>query len=326
MIDIIIPVYNTPIRDLNRCLNSILKQTYKSYKVYIIDDGSKASISRYLDNYVNNKPNFHVRHIPNGGASNARNIGLRLSKSEYVTFLDSDDTFTPNFLSEAIKILQDNNLDIVVGGYNEVADSYVYKIRKSKSGFHLYDDNHTIKYFNKLISSKLSKDNLELDSTPTGRIYTKLYKRSVFKDVYFNRNISISEDTLFLIDIMKNVNRIGVVPNIWYNYYQNYYSIVHKSITNNDINHLLDFINEIYKRMLKCRNRRLKNAYRYRIFKTSCDLYNKLIKTKLMDPKDIFSMNLFRKTFSELDFTDYCNVTKKEMDTYKKLLNYIEFE
>lgn len=324
MIDIIIPVYNTPIKDLNRCLNSILKQTYKSYKVYIIDDGSKASISRYLDNYVNNKPNFHVRHIPNGGASNARNIGLRLSKSEYVTFLDSDDTFTPNFLSEAIKILQDNNLDIVVGGYNEVADSYVYKIRKSKSGFHLYDDNHTIKYFNKLISSKLSKDNIELDSTPTGRIYTKLYKRSVFKDVYFNRNISISEDTLFLIDIMKNVDRIGVVPNIWYNYYQNYYSIVHKSITNNDINHLLDFINEIYKRMLKCRNRRLKNAYRYRIFKTSCDLYDKLIKTKLMDPKDIFSMNLFRKTLGELDFTDYIDVSKKEKDTYNKLIKYIE--
>lgn len=324
MIDIIIPVYNTPIKDLNRCLNSILKQSYKSYKVYIIDDGSKASISRYLDNYVNNKPNFHVRHIPNGGASNARNIGLRLSKSEYVTFLDSDDTFTPNFLSEAIKILQDNNLDIVVGGYNEVADSYVYKIRKSKSGFHLYDDNHTIKYFNKLISSKLSKDNIELDSTPTGRIYTKLYKRSVFKDVYFNRNISISEDTLFLIDIMKNVDRIGVVPNIWYNYYQNYYSIVHKSITNNDINHLLDFINEIYKRMLKCRNRRLKNAYRYRIFKTSCDLYDKLIKTKLMDPKDIFSMNLFRKTLGELDFTDYIDVSKKEKDTYNKLIKYIE--
>lgn len=324
MIDIIIPVYNTPIKDLNRCLNSILKQTYKSYKVYIIDDGSKASISRYLDNYVNNKPNFHVRHIPNGGASNARNIGLRISKSEYVTFLDSDDTFTPNFLSEAIKILQDNNLDIVVGGYNEVADFYVYKIRKSKSGFHLYDDNHTIKYFNKLISSKLSKDNLELDSTPTGRIYTKLYKRSVFKDVYFNRNISISEDTLFLIDIMKNVDRIGVVPNIWYNYYQNYYSIVHKSITNNDINHLLDFINEIYKRMLKCRNRRLKNAYRYRIFKISCDLYDKLIKTKLMDPKDIFSMNLFRKTLGELDFTDYIDVSKKEKDTYNKLIKYIE--
>lgn len=326
MIDVIIPVYNTPIKDLNRCLNSIFKQSYKKYKVYIIDDGSKESISRYLDSYVTDKKNFFVKHIPNGGASNARNIGLKVSKSEYVTFVDSDDTITPNFFSEAVKILEDNNLDMVVGGYNEVADNHVYKIRKSKVGFHLYDDNHTIKYFNKLISSKLSKDNLELDSTPTGRIYTKLYKRSVFKDVYFNRNTTISEDTLFLIDIMKNINRIGVVPNIWYNYHQNYYSIVHKSMNSNDINHLLDFINEIYKRMLKCRNRRLKNAYRYRIFKTSCDLYEKIIKTKLMDPKDIFSMNLFRTTLGELDFTDYCNVTKKEKDIYKKIISYMEFE
>lgn len=323
MIDVIIPVYNTPIKDLNRCLNSILKQDYKDYKVYLIDDGSKDSISMYLDNFVKGKNRFTVKHISNRGVSNARNIGLKLSNSEYVTFIDSDDTITSHFFSEAVKILEDNNLDMVVGGYNEVADSHIYRIRKSKQGFHLFDDNHTIKYFDKLISTKLSKDNTEIDSTPTGRIYTKLYKRSVFKDVLFNRNITISEDTLFLIDIMKNIERIGVVPNIWYNYYQNYYSIVHKNTTDKEINNLLDFINEIYKRMLKTRNRRLKNAYRYRIFKTSCDLYDKLIKTNYIDPKEVFSMNLFRATLTDLDISDYIDVSDKEKKYLEIFLNFI---
>ena len=323
MIDVIIPVYNTPIKDLNRCLNSILRQDYKKYKVYIIDDGSKDNVSMYLDNYVRDKKNFYVKHISNGGVSNARNIGLKLSNSPYVAFVDSDDTLTDHFFSESVSILEEHNLDMVVGGYNEVADSYVYKIRKCKSGLHIYQNKRLVRYFDKLLSSKLSNDNIEIDSTPTGRIYTKLYKREVFDNVLFNRNIKISEDTLFLIDIMKNIKKIGVTSNIWYNYYQNYYSIVHKSTSEKDINILLDFINEIYKRMLKTKNNRIKNAYRYRIFKASCDLYDKIIKTKLIEPKEIFSMNLFRKTFSELDINCYIDVSNKEKEYYNKLLNYI---
>ena len=63
MIDIIIPVYNTPLNDLERCLNSILSQTFNDYKVYIIDDGSNNDTKEYLDNYAKGKNNFIVKHI-----------------------------------------------------------------------------------------------------------------------------------------------------------------------------------------------------------------------------------------------------------------------
>ena len=76
MIDIIIPVYNTPIDDLERCLNSILIQTYNNYLVYIIDDGSNIETKTFLDNYATGKNNFIVKHIENGGVSNARNYGI----------------------------------------------------------------------------------------------------------------------------------------------------------------------------------------------------------------------------------------------------------
>ena len=60
MIDIIIPVYNTPLNDLERCLNSILNQTFKNYKVFIIDDGSNNETKEFLDNYIKNKNDFIV--------------------------------------------------------------------------------------------------------------------------------------------------------------------------------------------------------------------------------------------------------------------------
>ena len=111
MIDIIIPVYNTPKIDLERCLNSIIKQTYRNYKVYIIDDGSNDITKNYLDDFVNNKNNFIAKHIKNKGVSNARNLGIDISNSKYITFVDADDTIEKNFL-EANNVKMDRNLYI----------------------------------------------------------------------------------------------------------------------------------------------------------------------------------------------------------------------
>ncbi len=99
MVDIIVPVYNTPLKDLERSLNSIYNQTFKNYLVYIIDDGSNDLTKDFLDNYVKDKNNFIVKHIVNSGVSNARNLGIQLSNNKYITFVDSDDTLEDNFLS-----------------------------------------------------------------------------------------------------------------------------------------------------------------------------------------------------------------------------------
>ena len=114
MIDIIIPVYNTPKKDLERCFESILRQTFKNYKVYIIDDGSNYETKSFLDDFVQDKHEFNVEHILNGGVSNARNVGIDLASSKYLTFLDSDDTLENNFLEEAFDLIQKYDLDLVV--------------------------------------------------------------------------------------------------------------------------------------------------------------------------------------------------------------------
>lgn len=267
MIDIIIPVYNTPIEDLNRCLESIVNQTYKDYKVYIIDDGSNELTKEFLDNYIKDKNNFIVAHIDNQGVSNARNLGIDISNSKYITFVDADDTIEKNFLGEAYGLIEKNNLDIIIGGYNEIKEKVIVKTRLSSKGLHIYEESNIDNFMEKLLTSKTNDNNKELADCPTGRIYTRLFKRDSIGNLRFDVNVHMSEDTLFMIDYTNQVNRIGVIDKVWYNYYINEYSISNGTKKEKMINNIDVFIKKIEKRM-ECESKEnIKKAYLSRIDK-----------------------------------------------------------
>lgn len=269
MIDIIIPVYNTPTNDLERCLQSIQNQTSRNYLVHIIDDGSNEETKNYLDEFVANKDNFTVTHIPNGGVSNARNIGIDISTNEYLAFVDADDTVERNLIEESSKLIKDNNLDIVIGGYNEIKNNEITKVRQSMPGLHIYEGETIINFFEKLLTSKTNETNQEIGDCPTGRIYTRIFSRKSLGDLRFNKNIKMSEDTLFMIDYMDKVKRIGVTNSIWYNYYINDYSISNGTKKEKMINNIQGFIEEITKKFNQEENTRLKDAYNARIIKAT---------------------------------------------------------
>lgn len=269
MIDIIIPVYNTPLDDLERCLNSILNQSFKDYNVYIIDDGSNDYAKEYLDNYIKDKQNFVVKHITNGGVSNARNTGIDLSSSKYIAFVDSDDTLEENFLEESYSLAFNNNLDVIIGGYNEIKNDKIIKTRLSLPGLHIYEGKTIDNFLEKLLISKTNENNKELGDCPTGRIYTRLFKRESIDSLRFNTNVHMSEDTLFMIDYTYQVERIGVINKVWYNYYQNDYSVSNATNKEEMISNINEFIQEIKKRMNNESNDNIKKAYQQRIEKAN---------------------------------------------------------
>lgn len=269
MIDIIIPVFNTPSSDLERCFKSILNQTANNYKVYIIDDGSDKETKIFLDEYVKDKDNFIVKHILNGGVSNARNIGMSISKSQYLTFIDADDTVENRFLEEAYNLINDNDLDIVIGGYNEIKDNNIIRTRLSLPGLHIYENDQINNFFEKLLSSKTNDNNQEIGNAPVGRIYTRLFKRKSIGNLKFNTNVHMSEDTLFMIDYTYQVKRIGIVDKVWYNYYINDYSISNSTKKEKMINGINEFLNEVELRQEHETNKVLKRAYQKRIDKAN---------------------------------------------------------
>ena len=269
MIDIIIPVYNTPLLDLERCLNSILNQNFNNYKVYIIDDGSNKETKDYLDDYTKDKDNFIVKHINNGGVSNARNLGIDISNSKYITFVDADDTIEKNFLEETYELIDDNNLDIIIGGYNEIKNGVLTRKRLSLPGLHIFEGKKIDLFLEKLLTGKTNDNNKEIGDCPTGRIYTRLFTRDSIGDLRFDTSIHMSEDTLFMIDYTNKVKRIGVVDELWYNYYINDYSISNGTKKEKLEHNINEFIEEIEKRMNKDENKSLKKSYQARIDKAN---------------------------------------------------------
>lgn len=321
MIDIIMPVYNTPIDDLKRCLSSIERQTFKDYKVYIIDDGSLDDVRSFLDEYVRDKDEVIVKHVVNGGVSRARNIGIDSSSAEYLTFVDSDDTLEENFLEEAFSLIKDNDLDLVIGGYNEIKNGKVVKVRKCDDGFYIYDKSNLDLVMDKLLSGKLREDNKNIGSLPTGRIYTRLYKRSVLGDLRFNSSLGMSEDTLFMIDFMDRVKQIGLSSSVWYNYYINDYSISRRKVSDKVINDHMMFIEEVYKRMLVEDDLRIKNAYIFRVFKSLINLVDLIKSSDNCDSTlDMVLHNPMFSCLKDLDISGYINVSDKEVEF---LNNYI---
>lgn len=321
MIDIIMPVYNTPIDDLKRCLSSIERQSFKNYKVYIIDDGSFDEVRNFLDEYAKDKDEVIVKHVVNGGVSRARNIGIDSSSAEYLTFVDSDDTLEENFLEEAFSLIKDNDLDLVIGGYNEVKNGEVVKVRKCDDGFYIYDKSNLDLVMDKLLSGKLREDNKNIGSLPTGRIYTRLYKRSVLGDLRFNSSLGMSEDTLFMIDFMDRVGRIGLSSSVWYNYYINDYSISRRKVSDKVINDHMMFIEEVYKRMLVEDDLGIKNAYIFRVFKSLINLVDLIKSSDYSDSTlDMVLHNPMFSCLKDLDISGYINVSDNEVEF---LNNYI---
>lgn len=106
MISLIIAVYNTPIKDLQRCFESIQHQTYRDFEVIVVDDGSKDEVASFMDRFSAEDPRFHVHHIENGGVSRARNIGLSYARGEYISFCDADDELTEVFFQHALSYVK----------------------------------------------------------------------------------------------------------------------------------------------------------------------------------------------------------------------------
>ena len=90
LISVIVPIYNTELY-LDKCMQSILNQTYRNLEIILVDDGSTDNSSQMCDLYAGKDSRIRVIHKENGGQSSARNVGLNVCTGDYISFVDSDD-------------------------------------------------------------------------------------------------------------------------------------------------------------------------------------------------------------------------------------------
>ena len=129
-VSIVVPVYNVE-KYLKRCVESLLNQTYSNIEIILVDDGSSDHCPVLCDNYAKKDDRVIVIHKKNGGLSDARNCGLLKASGEYILYVDSDD-YIERDSCEKLIVGMIENVDVVVGAYNELRSNKIIEKRHSR--------------------------------------------------------------------------------------------------------------------------------------------------------------------------------------------------
>lgn len=116
LISVIVPIYNVEAY-LDRCVESIVAQTYKNIEILLVDDGSPDSCPQICDDWAKRDERIKVVHKVNGGLSDARNAGIECAQGEYLTFIDSDDYITPDYVDTLHALCSKYNCKIAVADW-----------------------------------------------------------------------------------------------------------------------------------------------------------------------------------------------------------------
>ena len=211
VISVIVPVYNVE-KYLERCLSSIINQTFKNLEIILVDDGSKDSSGKICDEYLKKDRRIKVFHTENKGVCSARNIGIENSKGNWITFVDSDDWLEEEFCEELYKEIIRENSDVALCGYYRVIGRNKEKINCDIKDKFVDSNQYLIKSLN--------------PQTGYGFSHMKLYRSECIKNIKFNEELVVGEDALFNEMISENIKKGVVLSKPLYNYRINQNSVV----------------------------------------------------------------------------------------------------
>ena len=214
LVSVIIPAYNVE-KYIDKCLKSIINQSYKKIEIIIIEDGSTDLTKNKINNYANMDSRIVVIQGNHEGVSNARNKGLDYANGDYITFLDSDDYLEIDAIESLVKWILEQDVDIVICGTTDVYENGEI-IKKS------YGSNPELQDLDKFL------ENIVLCDVYTCVVWGKIYKKEIIGDLRFNSKLKMSEDFDFLYRISKNVKKVFYNPNPKYFWVDREESAVHK--------------------------------------------------------------------------------------------------
>lgn len=202
MISAIVPVYNIA-PYVERCVNSILNQTYSNLEVILIDDGSTDDTPTICDKFAEQDSRVKVFHIENKGVSNARNIALKNAKGEYIAIIDGDDWVENNLFEDAINEMITNKADVFMFEYFVDLDS--------KSISHSVDSSK----YGVISTEKAIQYSIDVENRFA---WSKIFKTELSKDVWFDTGIILGEDTLYICSVLANAKNVVYSPKQYYHY------------------------------------------------------------------------------------------------------------
>ena len=303
-ISIIVPVYKVE-KLLDRCVRSILSQTYQDFELILVDDGSPDNCPKMCDEYAKEDTRVRVLHKENGGLSDARNAGILIAKGKYIGFVDSDDYIAPDMYETLYNNLIENNADVSVCGLYNCYDNNSYPECDSEE-FFVVDAKEAVKMV--LEGQKFS--------VPA---WNKLYKKELFDEMKYPVG-KLSEDAFVTPKLLSNTNRVVITTKPKYYYVHRKDSITGSEFKMKDFDVVeayasnLKFIKETYPDLV--------NQAEFRYIWAHMYVLDKMIMTKDFNHQKEYDelVKFLRKNTMKI-LKDPCFTTKRKLATIALLLN-----
>lgn len=216
LVSIIIPVYNTE-KYLNKCLDSIINQTYKNLEIIIVDNCSTDNSFEIAKKYQSNDKRIKLYKENKKSVTLARKLGIENANGKYICTIDSDDYIDEGFIETLLKTALLTNADIVQCSFKcEDAKNDIYVFENFIEN--IYDEGYDVLL-------KWMNGNMHFGS----QIFTKLFKAEIIKDVFnkINKHINEGEDIMYFIYYVKKAKIIASISYIFYHYRYRYDSMSH---------------------------------------------------------------------------------------------------
>lgn len=209
MVSIIVPIYNVE-KYLDKCVESLINQTYSEIEIILVDDGSKDSCAEICDFYATKDSRITVIHQENRGLSVARNRGIECAKGEWLLFVDGDDYVEPRFVECLYHEVLVSDVDIAICNY----------VARDESGKSINRSSYSV------VPSMAPIDNVEalllFENKQYGTffdvVWNKIFRKKLFANIRFPEGISLIEDISIIPELFYKADKISIIEDKMYNY------------------------------------------------------------------------------------------------------------
>lgn len=231
-VSIIIPIYNSE-DTLEKCLDSVVSQSYEDIEIICVNDGSKDNSLKILKKYAEKDSRFVIIDKKNEGVSRARNDGMKIATGKYITFVDADDCVETTEIEEMYNAIVKKKVDVVRSNY---------RVHYKNS------DKIDIGDLSLLANKTLKKDEIKevflskvLDGSLPCFVYLIMIKKEILdKEILFREDIHMMEDVIFYIELINKIDSLYVLDKALYNIYFN-----ENGATNNSKNYERNIFNVV---------------------------------------------------------------------------------
>ena len=263
LVTIIVPVYNVE-KYLNKCIESIIRQSYKNLEIIFVDDGSTDDSGQILDKYAKKDDRIVVIHKENGGVSSARNTGLNCAKGDYICFCDADDYLIDDYVEYLLNMILLNDADISL----------------TKNMFSNFDNKQIENDKQEIYSGENTAIDIMLYNIPIG-VYCKMFKKEFLdkNNIRFIPDIFIGEGFNFNVDSFQRANKVLIGYKKVYYYRRDNETSATTKFSIEKWKNGLNAIDVMKKRFVNI-SPKLLRAWRFAKWRTNVDVYSLLVTSK----------------------------------------------